>query len=128
MTKKILAAKKYHPTVDMVNDDALYVIEKLNKNGFEAFIVGGGIRDLLLGKTPKDFDIVTNAAPEIVNKIFKRHSMIIGRRFKIVHVIFNNINPDKIYRNRPAIDRRGRTPADTGACACRQRMGRAMER
>ncbi len=105
MTKKILAAKKYHLTVDMVNDDALYVIEKLNKNGFEAFIVGGGIRDLLLGKTPKDFDIVTNAAPEIVNKIFKRHSMIIGRRFKIVHVIFNNINPDKIYRNRPAIDR-----------------------
>lgn len=89
----------------MVNHDAVYVIEKLHKHNFDGYIVGGGIRDILLGKTPKDFDIVTNATPEQVRKIFKRNALIIGKRFKIVHVIFDNINPEKIINNRPLIER-----------------------
>ena len=59
----------------------------LNQAGFEAYLVGGCIRDLLLGGQPKDFDVATNATPEQVHKIFRR-ARIVGRRFKIVHVRF----------------------------------------
>ena len=61
------------------------VIETLQNEGWEAYLVGGGVRDSLLGASPKDFDVATNATPEEVNRIFRR-SRIIGRRFKIVHV------------------------------------------
>lgn len=105
MTKKVIPAGIYAIDKDQINYDALYVIQKLQKSGFDGYVVGGGIRDLLLGKRPKDFDIVTNATPEQVNKLFKRHSMIIGRRFKIVHIIFSNINPDKFVNNRPITER-----------------------
>jgi poly(A) polymerase len=105
MSKKTLSAAKYGVSNQLVNSDAMYVIEKLHSHGFDGYIVGGGIRDLLLRKTPKDFDIVTNATPELVRKIFKRNSIIIGRRFKIVHVVFNNINPDKMINNRPLRER-----------------------
>lgn len=105
MTKKVIPAHKYAINKDQINNDALYIIEKLQSSGFDGYVVGGGIRDLLLNKRPKDFDIVTSATPEQVQKLFKRNSMIIGRRFKIVHIIFNNINPDKIINNRPIIER-----------------------
>ena len=68
--------------------DALKIVKKLNKTGYEAYLVGGCIRDLLLGYAPKDFDIATNATPEQIQKIFKR-SRIIGRRFKLVHIMFS---------------------------------------
>ena len=68
--------------------DALKIIKKINKSGYEAYLVGGCIRDLLLGYEPKDFDIATNATPEQIQKIFKR-SRIIGRRFKLVHVMLS---------------------------------------
>lgn len=105
MTKKTVAAQKYNIDNNQISADALYVIEKLQENGYEAYIVGGGIRDLLLRKEPKDFDIVTNATPEMVRKVFRRNSIIIGRRFKIVHVFFDNVNPNKIVNNRPIIER-----------------------
>lgn len=105
MTKKVIPAHKYAINKDLINNDALYIIQKLQSSGFDGYVVGGGIRDLLLNKRPKDFDIVTSATPEQVHKLFKRNSMIIGRRFKIVHIIFNNINPDKIINNRPIIER-----------------------
>jgi poly(A) polymerase len=63
------------------------VLYKLNDAGYQAFIVGGGVRDLLLGLKPKDFDIATDATPEQVRELF-RNSRIIGRRFRIVHVHF----------------------------------------
>lgn len=105
MTKKTVSAQSLGISNLMVTHDAIYVIEKLHKHGYDGYIVGGGVRDLLLGKTPKDFDIVTNATPEQVRKVFKRQSIIIGRRFKIVHVIFDNINPDKMIHNRPLVER-----------------------
>jgi len=70
-----------------ISDAALKVMAGLRKGGYEAFLVGGGIRDLLLGGHPKDFDIATDATPEQVKKLF-RSARIIGRRFKIVHVRF----------------------------------------
>lgn len=68
-----------------ISPSALKVLYRLNDAGFQAFLVGGGVRDLLLGGHPKDFDISTNATPEEVKDLF-RNSRIIGRRFKIVHV------------------------------------------
>ena len=64
---------------------SLRVIEILQRSGHEAYLVGGGIRDLLLGKNPKDFDVATNAKPAEIQKLFRK-SRIIGRRFQIVHV------------------------------------------
>ncbi|MES2407595.1 MAG: polynucleotide adenylyltransferase PcnB [Pseudomonadota bacterium] len=65
---------------------ALKVTDTLQQGGFAAFVVGGAVRDLLLGKTPKDFDVATNATPEQVHALFRR-SRIIGRRFRLVHVM-----------------------------------------
>ena len=71
-----------------LDPDALKIVKKLNKEGYEAYLVGGCIRDLLLGYEPKDFDVATNATPEQIQKLFKR-SRIIGRRFKLVHIMFS---------------------------------------
>lgn len=65
---------------------ALKVTDTLQQAGFSAFVVGGAVRDLLLGKTPKDFDVATNATPEQIHGLFRR-SRIIGRRFRLVHVM-----------------------------------------
>lgn len=70
-----------------ISPAALKTTDGLQKAGFEAFIVGGAVRDLILGKVPKDFDIATNATPEQVRNVFRR-SRIIGRRFRIVHVMY----------------------------------------
>ncbi len=64
---------------------AIHVVERLQDRGFEAYIVGGAVRDLLLGQKPKDFDVATNAMPEEIKQCF-RSARIIGRRFQIVHV------------------------------------------
>ena len=68
-----------------VDPDVLTISDKLISNGFQAFLVGGCIRDILLEKTPKDFDIATDASPHDICKLFD-NARIIGRRFKIVHV------------------------------------------
>jgi poly(A) polymerase len=72
----------------LLDRDAVKVVQTIAKAGFEVYLVGGCVRDLLLGLKPKDFDIATNAKPEQVNKLFKR-SRLIGRRFRLVHVIFS---------------------------------------
>ena len=64
----------------------LDVIDALTKAGYEAYIVGGGVRDLMLGLNPKDFDAVTNATPAQVKEVFGRRCRIIGRRFELAHV------------------------------------------
>jgi len=70
-----------------ISEGALKVMSRLRSAGFQGYLVGGSVRDLLLGKHPKDFDIATDARPEQVRELF-RNSRIIGRRFKIVHVRF----------------------------------------
>ena len=75
----------------LIDKDAYYVLDTLNANGYEAYVVVGAVRDLLIGCKPKDFDIVTEATPRTVRKLF-RNSRIIGRRFRLVHVVF----PDQI--------------------------------
>ncbi len=70
-----------------IDKEALKVLYRLKDAGFTAYLVGGSVRDMLLRKRPKDFDIGTNARPEQIRKIF-RHSRIIGKRFRLVHVYF----------------------------------------
>ncbi len=71
-----------------ISPAALKVCSVLHEAGFSAYVVGGAVRDLLLGATPKDYDVATNARPEEVKPLFRR-AIIIGRRFRIVHVILN---------------------------------------
>lgn len=81
-------AQGEHPiTPDMLDRDALFVLTKLRKAGFSGYLVGGGVRDLYLGKKPKDFDISTNARPGQLRKLFP-NSNTIGRRFRLVQVFF----------------------------------------
>ena len=71
----------------LVDERAANVVHTLKHAGYEAYIVGGAVRDLLVGLRPKDFDVATNATPEQVKGLFRR-AFIIGRRFRIVHVVF----------------------------------------
>jgi poly(A) polymerase len=72
---------------EQIDPDAVKVMRRLVKGGYEAYLVGGGVRDLLVGCAPKDFDVATNARPDDVRRLF-RNSRIIGRRFRLVHVLF----------------------------------------
>ena len=73
--------------IDDVDSEAISIVKKLKDSGYESYIVGGAVRDLILKKKPKDFDIASEATPAKIKKIF-RNSRIIGRRLKLVHVYF----------------------------------------
>ena len=81
---------------------AISIVEELQKNKFQAYLVGGCVRDLMCGITPKDFDIATNATPDEIRKIFKA-SRIIGKRFKLVH-IFNRSELIEVATFRSGVD------------------------
>jgi poly(A) polymerase len=84
---QIIPRGKHGLSRSRVSEPALKVLYRLHKAGYEAYLVGGGVRDLLLGREPKDFDVTTNATPEEVKALF-RNSLLIGRRFRLVHVRF----------------------------------------
>ena len=88
----ILDGKDFGLSLSKLSNAAQKVVKQLHQSGFDAMVVGGGVRDLMVGLTPKDFDIATNATPEEVRAVFKR-SRIIGRRFRIVHVM---VGPETI--------------------------------
>ncbi len=81
-----LRASKCGLSTTQLPSSILDVIDSLTKAGYEAYIVGGGVRDLMLGLNPKDFDAVTNATPAQVKEVFGRRCRIIGRRFELAHV------------------------------------------
>ena len=85
--RRVFGDGEHSLSPEMINRDAFKVIDVLQKAGFEAYIVGGCVRDLLIGLKPKDFDVATSAKPWEVKELFRR-SRIIGRRFQIVHVQF----------------------------------------
>ena len=82
-----IALKGHGIDVKLVDDRAMDVVHVLKQAGYQAYIVGGAVRDLLVGLRPKDFDVATDATPEQVKSLFRR-AFIIGRRFRIVHVIY----------------------------------------
>jgi len=113
---KRIAASEHHINRELVSRSALRICETLQKAGHRAYIVGGAVRDLLLDIAPKDFDIATDATPEQIKSHFRR-AFIIGRRFKLVHVMFGQetievstfralVNVDRV------IDEHGRVLSD----------------
>src|SRR6266545_3910163 len=88
-----------------VDPDAQKVVRRLARHGFEAYLVGGCVRDLLLDRRPKDFDVATDARPEDVRALF-RNSRIIGRRFRLVHVLFGGGKVIEVatFRRTPTLD------------------------
>ena len=85
--RRVVPVSEHGIDPKLVDERALSVVQTLQDKGHEAYIVGGAVRDLLLGLRPKDFDVATNATPEQVKALFRR-AFIIGRRFRIVHVVF----------------------------------------
>ena len=82
-----IAATEHRIDPSLLDANAVRVVKTLKDAGFETYIVGGAVRDLLVGLRPKDFDVATNATPEQVKALFRR-AFIIGRRFRLVHVVF----------------------------------------
>ena len=95
-----------------IDPDAVRVIQRLRQAGYQGYVVGGAVRDLLVGIVPKDFDIATNAHPGAVRKLF-RSSRVIGRRFKLVHVYPRHDKYLEIATFRAGDDGRGSTPYGT---------------
>jgi poly(A) polymerase len=82
-----IGAAEHRIDASLIDANAVRVVRTLKDAGFEAYIVGGAVRDLLVGLRPKDFDVATDATPEQVKGLFRR-AFVIGRRFRLVHVIF----------------------------------------
>jgi poly(A) polymerase len=87
----------------LLDEDAVFVVKRLQQNGHEAYLVGGCVRDLIAGHEPKDFDVATDARPNRIKRLF-RSAMVIGRRFRLVHVRFpgNHVVETSTFRGDPA--------------------------
>ena len=83
----VLTRDQHPVSRKLISANALKVLYRLNKGGYDAYLVGGGVRDILLGLQPKDFDIATNATPEQIKELF-RNCRLIGRRFRLAHIVF----------------------------------------
>ncbi|PCS21551.1 Poly(A) polymerase [Candidatus Enterovibrio escicola] len=84
---KIIPRREHGISRKGIGGNALKVLYRLNRGGYEAYLVGGGVRDLLLETQPKDFDIATNATPEEVRRLF-RNCRLVGRRFRLAHILY----------------------------------------
>ncbi|MCB0309961.1 MAG: polynucleotide adenylyltransferase PcnB, partial [Bdellovibrionales bacterium] len=87
MSPTIYSRSQHNISRSAIDKDALKIMYRLLRHNYEAFLVGGGVRDLLLEKEPKDFDISTDATPNQIRSLF-RNCRIIGRRFKLAHIYF----------------------------------------
>lgn len=87
LTLRTLTRGEHNISRKNISKNALKVLYRLNEAGYESYLVGGGVRDLLLNQAPKDFDITTNASPEQVKALFK-NCRLIGRRFRLAHVVY----------------------------------------
>ncbi|GHF00539.1 poly(A) polymerase I [Thalassotalea profundi] len=86
-TATVLTRDMHSVSRKFISINALKVLNRLNSSGYDAYLVGGGVRDILLGISPKDFDIATNATPEQIKTLF-RNCRLIGRRFRLAHIVF----------------------------------------
>jgi len=87
LVPRILTRPEHKLSRKDLSQEAIKVLYRLHRSGYAAHLVGGSVRDLLLGRRPKDFDVATNARPQEIRRLF-RNSRIIGRRFRLVHVFF----------------------------------------
>ena len=86
--KHLIQRHQHQVSKTNMSSNALAVLNRLNSGGFQAYLVGGSVRDLLIHKAPKDFDIATDATPNQIRKLF-RNARIIGRRFKLAHILYH---------------------------------------
>lgn len=89
MEPRIIPRKEHHISRKQISPNALRTLYRLHNQGFIAYLVGGCVRDLLLGRIPKDFDIATNATPSQIRRLF-RNCFLIGRRFRLAHLHFQD--------------------------------------
>jgi poly(A) polymerase len=107
---RVLARSEHPVSRSLIDKNALKVLYRLQSAGYKAYLVGGGVRDLMLGRKPKDFDVVTDARPNEIRRVF-RNARIIGRRFRLAHVLFQEgVVEVSTFRRVP-------TPAETRAAA-----------
>lgn len=90
MHPKIYHATEHDINHGLIDPDAIHVIQKLRDAGFSAYLVGGSVRDLLIKKSPKDYDISTSARPEQIKHLFGRNCLLIGRRFRLAHIRYGH--------------------------------------
>lgn len=86
MQPKIFFTSDHDIDPALIDPDALYVVKRLRDAGFTSYLVGGSVRDLLVKKCPKDYDISTSALPEQIKQLFQRQCILIGRRFRLAHI------------------------------------------
>jgi len=89
MSSQIIPRSEHPISRKNILPDALKVMYRLVRKGFTAYLVGGGVRDLLIGRPPKDFDVSTNATPSQIKKMFQ-NCFLIGRRFRLDHIRFDD--------------------------------------
>lgn len=89
MSSHVITRSEHPISRQNIHPDALKVMYRLVRKGFTAYLVGGGVRDLILGRTPKDFDVSTNATPSQIKKMFQ-NCFLIGRRFRLAHIRFDD--------------------------------------
>ncbi len=101
---------KYMPIQHKISSAATSVITRLHEAGYETYLVGGAVRDLLLDLDPKDYDVATSATPEEVKELFGRQARLIGRRFRLAHVYYqSDIIEVSTFRREPSLqERKGR--------------------
>ena len=87
ITPTVIPRSQHIISRTQINDNALKVLYRLKNAKYKAYLVGGAVRDILLGKKPKDFDVVTDAKPEQIRELF-RNCRLIGRRFRLAHIQF----------------------------------------
>ena len=109
---RILARSEHRVSRRDIDANALKVLDRLDRAGFKGYLVGGSVRDLMLGRRPKDFDVATDASPNQARKLF-RNSRIIGRRFRLVHVYFEgDIVELATFRRDPDPDEQASAPGE----------------
>ena len=115
--KYIIERSKHNISQDDISPKAIEVLKRLNGAGFQAYLVGGGVRDLLIRKAPKDFDIATDATPNQIKKLF-RNARIIGRRFKLVHILYHREIIEVATFRGPGNPKKGLRKNENGMLVC----------
>jgi poly(A) polymerase len=106
-TPRVLPRSEHSVSRKQISPEALKVLYRLHGAGHRAYLVGGSVRDLMLGRSPKDYDVATDARPAEIRRIF-RNSRIIGRRFRLVHVLFRDqVIEVSTFRREPDAEERG---------------------
>jgi poly(A) polymerase len=112
--RPVVLPRSQHPiSRKLINEHTLKVLYRLRNNGFKAYLVGGGVRDLLLDRRPKDFDVATDATPGQVKKLF-RNCFLVGRRFRLAHIRFagNYVVEVATFRRQPQPEELPKDPAE----------------